>query len=70
MIMLAHALPRLIDRLPPVRGELSEDAPLSGITWFRTGGPAEILFRPADLEDLTTFCSTMDDDITITVKTN
>jgi len=67
MIMLAHALPRLIDRLPPVRGELSEDAPLSGITWFRTGGPAEILFRPADLEDLTTFCSTMDDDITITV---
>jgi len=65
--MLAHTLPRLIDRLPPVRGGLSENVPLSGITWFRTGGPAEILFRPADLDDLTAFCSALDDDIGFTV---
>lgn len=67
MIMLAHALPRLIDRLPAVRGELTENAPLSGITWFRTGGPAEVLFRPADIDDLTGFCSALDDDIDVTV---
>ena len=44
--------PRLVDRLPRVRGRLTEDAPLAPFTWFRVGGPAEILFRPADPEDL------------------
>lgn len=67
MTMLAHALPRLIGRLPPVRGELTENASLSGITWFRTGGPAEVLFRPADTEDLTAFFSALDNDIDVTV---
>lgn len=67
MIMLAHALPRLIDRLPAVRGELTENAPLSGITWFRTGGPAEILFRPADVEDIKSFSAALDADIDVTV---
>ena len=65
--MLAHALPRLIDRLPDVRGELSENAPLAGITWFRTGGPAEILFRPADIDDLRAFLAGVDRDVDITV---
>lgn len=65
--MLAHALPRLIDRLPDVRGELSENAPLAGITWFRTGGPAEILFRPADVDDLRAFLAGIDRDIDVTV---
>ena len=41
----------LIERLPPVRGRLSENAPLNKITWFRVGGPAEVMFRPADRED-------------------
>src|SRR5260221_6080347 len=45
----------LIDRLPAVRGRYTADAPLSGITWFRVGGPAEVMFRPADVEDLATF---------------
>tara|TARA_R110002072_G_scaffold78386_10_gene181727 strand:- start:1694 stop:2623 length:930 start_codon:yes stop_codon:yes gene_type:complete len=65
--MLAHALPRLIDRLPPVRGALTEDARISGITWFRTGGPAEVLFHPADREDLIAFLSALDPDIDRTV---
>lgn len=67
MTVLAHALPRLMDRLPAVRGELTENAPLSGVTWFRTGGPAEVLFRPADIDDLTAFCSALDGDIGVTV---
>jgi UDP-N-acetylmuramate dehydrogenase len=38
--------------LPPLRGRVQADAPLAAITWFRTGGPAELLVRPADLDDL------------------
>ena len=50
----AHAA-HLIDRLPRVRGRLSADAPLAGVTWFRVGGPAEVMFRPADIDDLAEF---------------
>ncbi len=45
----------LLDRLPTVRGRYREDVPLSGMTWFRVGGPAEIVFRPADQDDLVSF---------------
>jgi UDP-N-acetylmuramate dehydrogenase len=37
---------RLIERLPPVRGRLTENVPLAPITWFRAGGAAEVMFRP------------------------
>lgn len=46
---------RPCDALPPVRGTYTPDAPLKDLVWFRAGGPAEILFRPADTEDLATF---------------
>ena len=65
--MLAHAPARLIDRLPAVRGELTENASLSALTWFRTGGPAEILFSPADLDDLIAFRAALDPAIPVTV---
>ncbi len=32
--------------LPPVRGRLAANAPIGHLTWFRVGGPAELLFRP------------------------
>ncbi len=41
--------------LPPVRGTYAENAPLKDLVWFRAGGNAEMLFRPADAEDLATF---------------
>lgn len=41
--------------LPPVRGSVTRDAPLKDLVWFRAGGAAEILFRPADVEDLASF---------------
>lgn len=41
--------------LPPVRGTLTADAPIAELIWFRTGGPAEILFEPADTDDLAQF---------------
>jgi UDP-N-acetylmuramate dehydrogenase len=45
----------LLSRLPPVRGKLIENAPLADITWLRVGGPAEVLFIPADEADLARF---------------
>lgn len=58
---------RLIDRLPPVRGRLTENAPLASITWFRVGGPAEVMFRPADAEDLAGFLARRPADVPVTV---
>jgi UDP-N-acetylmuramate dehydrogenase len=66
-MMAAQTRSHLIDRLPPVRGTLSADAPLSRITWFRVGGPAEVLFRPADREDLADFMRTKPADVPVTV---
>ncbi|MBV9693071.1 MAG: UDP-N-acetylmuramate dehydrogenase, partial [Alphaproteobacteria bacterium] len=43
------------DALPPVRGTYTQGAALKDLVWFRAGGPAEILFRPADADDLATF---------------
>lgn len=57
----------LIARLPAVRGRLSADAGLAEITWFRVGGPAEVMFRPADREDLITFLKTKPKDVKVTV---
>ena len=48
----ALALPHRLDALPPTRGRMQLDAPLGPTTWFRTGGAAEILLRPADADDL------------------
>ena len=41
--------------LPPVRGRYVEGADMSAITWFRVGGPADILYTPADASDLAHF---------------
>jgi len=67
--MMAAAMrpQRLIDRLPPVRGRLTENAPLAGITWFRVGGPAEVMFRPADRDDLVAFLADKPADVAVTV---
>jgi len=46
---------RPCDALPPVRGTYALGAALKDLVWFRAGGPAEILFRPADADDLATF---------------
>ena len=66
--MSAHPIERdLIRRLPPLRGRLAANAPIGPLTWFRVGGPAEVLFRPADLEDLASFLAALPSDIPVTV---
>lgn len=57
----------LLDRLPETRGKLRENVPLAPLTWFRTGGAAEVLFRPADSQDLAAFLKYCPDDIPLTV---
>jgi UDP-N-acetylmuramate dehydrogenase len=49
-----------LGRLPPVRGRLERDAPLASFTWFRVGGPAELLFMPEDEDDLAAFLMGLD----------
>lgn len=39
-------------RLPDLRGRLIANAPMADITWFRVGGPAQMLYSPADEADL------------------
>ena len=55
------------DRLPEVRGRLMRDAELAPFTWFRVGGPAELLFLPADEDDLAGFLAALPAEIPVTV---
>ncbi len=57
----------LIERLPSVRGRYAENAPLGPLTWFRVGGPAEVLFRPADPADLADFLAGKPSEVPVTV---
>jgi UDP-N-acetylmuramate dehydrogenase len=57
----------LLDRLPEVRGEMIANEPLDRFTWFRVGGPAEVLFHPADRDDLAAFLAAKPADIPVTV---
>jgi len=65
--MAVATRPHLIDRLTRPRGRLTADAPLGPQTWFATGGPAEVLFRPADVEDLAAFLAALPADVPVTV---
>ena len=58
---------RLIERLPQVRGRLNEKVPLAPVTWFRVGGAAEVMFRPADVDDLAQFLAEKPADVPVTV---
>ena len=57
----------LLKRLPQVRGRLLPNAALADLTWFKTGGPAEVLFMPADEADLAVFMKGTPNDIPVTV---
>ena len=46
--------------LPKVRGTLTAHRPLADLTWMRVGGPADVLFQPADLRDLADFLAALD----------
>jgi UDP-N-acetylmuramate dehydrogenase len=53
--------------LPKVRGTYAFDAPLKEHLWFRAGGPAQVLFRPADADDLAAFLAARPAGVPLTV---
>ncbi|MGP9822124.1 UDP-N-acetylmuramate dehydrogenase [Salinarimonas sp. NSM] len=52
---------------PSLRGPLVANAPTAPLTWFRAGGPAQVLFTPADEADLAHLLAGLPDEIPVTV---
>jgi UDP-N-acetylmuramate dehydrogenase len=55
----------LATRLPPIRGRVQPEAMLGPATWFRVGGPAEVLVRPADADDLADLLRALPHDVPV-----
>src|SRR6056297_52542 len=51
--------------MPETRGKLTANRPLSDLTWLRVGGPADWLFQPADLDDLSGFLAALGRDVSV-----
>jgi UDP-N-acetylmuramate dehydrogenase len=66
MTAAAHIL-GLVEGLPTLRGRATAKAALAPFTWFRAGGAAEILVRPADADDLATFLHELPHEIPVQV---
>jgi UDP-N-acetylmuramate dehydrogenase len=60
-------LQRLAPLLPELRGRLTPDAPMDAVTWFRAGGTADLLFQPADVDDLAGFLAALPADVPVMV---
>jgi UDP-N-acetylenolpyruvoylglucosamine reductase len=58
-------LASLDGKLGDVRGRLTPNADMSKVTWFRTGGPAELLFQPVDEDDLSAFLAVLPEEVPV-----
>ncbi len=54
-------------KMPLVRGRLLPNQSLADLTWFRVGGPAQVLFMPEDEDDLAYVLANLPDEISVTV---
>jgi UDP-N-acetylmuramate dehydrogenase len=63
----ADAALELKSRLPETRGRLLANQSLAELTWFRVGGPAQVLFMPEDEQDLAHFLAGLPAEIPVTV---
>jgi len=59
-------VPALSAAMPKLRGRMLANQRLSDVTWFRVGGPAQVLFTPADEEDLAYFLLNLPPEIPVT----
>src|SRR5437764_11679258 len=59
--------PELKAAMPELRGRLLANQSLAPLTWFRVGGPAQVLFTPADEDDLAYFLAHLSRDIAVYV---
>ena len=64
MSQLAHHK-EVNDFNPKVRGKVETNAPLAKLTWFRTGGNADILFTPEDVQDLSDFLKSLPPEVPV-----
>jgi UDP-N-acetylmuramate dehydrogenase len=60
-------IPDLKSGLPELRGKLLANQTLGDFTWFRVGGPAQVLFMPEDFDDLAYFLKGLPSNIPLTV---
>jgi UDP-N-acetylmuramate dehydrogenase len=60
-------VPKLRAQMPALRGSLTANAPLALLSWFRTGGPAQVFFEPADESELAYFLANLDPAIPVLV---
>lgn len=63
----ARLLESLGEAVSGIRGRLTPDAGMDAVTWFRVGGPADLLYQPADEADLSAFLKLLPDDVPVTV---
>jgi UDP-N-acetylmuramate dehydrogenase len=60
-------VPALRAKMPKVRGRLLANQPLAELTWFRVGGPAQVLFMPEDESDLSYLLANLPGESPVTV---
>jgi len=65
--MFPDLVPDLKAKMPQLRGRLLPNQPLAELTWFRVGGPAQVLFMPEDEADLASFLGALPAEIPVTV---
>ena len=61
---LVETMPDVFDGL---RGPVTENASMAGVTWFQVGGPAEVMFQPADHDDLAAFLKKLPEEVPVLV---
>jgi UDP-N-acetylmuramate dehydrogenase len=62
---LPDITPELSAGMPQLRGRLIANQPMADVTWFRVGGPAQVMFSPADEEDLSYFLAKLPEDVPV-----
>ena len=65
--MFPDITPDLKAALPKLRGRLLANQSLAELTWFRVGGPAQVLFTPADADDLAYFLAHLPSELPVYV---
>src|SRR6267143_3078554 len=58
-------IPDLEAAMPDLRGRLLANQSLAELTWFRVGGPAQVLFTPSDQDDLAYFLARLPNDLPV-----
>jgi len=67
VVAFSDITPDLKAAMPDLRGRLLANQSLAELTWFRAGGPAQVLFTPADEDDLAYFLKNLPQELPVYV---